>query len=73
LGGVVTTGLIQPNKPFKIIRREAEIGRGKLVELQEQKLAAKEVLQDHQFGAMVESKVSIAAGDYLEVIEVTTK
>lgn len=73
IGGVVTSGLAQLGKQFKVLRRETEIGRGKITELQEQKVATKEVVQDHQFGAMVEAKVSIAAGDYLEIFEVVVK
>ena len=73
IGGVVTSGLAQVGKQFKILRREVEIGRGKITELQEQKAATKEVIQDHQFGALVEAKISITAGDYLEIFEVVTK
>ena len=73
IGGVVQSGLAQTGKTFKIFRRENEIGRGKIAELQEQKLPSKEVVQDHQFGALVESKPAVAAGDILEIFNLVTK
>ena len=73
IGGVVTSGLAQVGKQFKIFRRDTEIGRGKIADLQEQKVTTKEVAPDHQFGALVEARVGIAVGDYLEIFEVVTK
>lgn len=73
VGGVVTSGRMVIGKPVKILRRENEVGRGKVVELQEQKLPTREVEQDHQFGAMVESKLPLAAGDVLEVFEIVER
>jgi translation initiation factor IF-2 len=73
IGGAVTEGHILDGKPFKILRREAEIGRGKITELQQQKIKVKEVPQDSQFGALVEAKITLAAGDVLEVFDLVTK
>jgi translation initiation factor IF-2 len=50
----------------KIMRREVEIGRGKAVELQAQKLATKKVDEGNECGLMVEAKIEIASGDVLE-------
>jgi translation initiation factor IF-2 len=73
IGGAVTEGHIVDSKLFKIWRRETEIGRGKITELQQQKIKVKEVPQDSQFGALVEAKVTLAAGDMLEVFDLVTK
>ena len=54
---------------MRITRRGAVLGQGKIVELQQQKLATKEIAAGNQFGMMLESKITIAAGDTLEVIE----
>lgn len=70
VGGVVTEGQITLGKTIKIIRRDNEIARGKIVELQEQKLPTKEVNVDRQFGAAVEAKIALAAGDIIEAITI---
>lgn len=70
VGGVVTEGQIALGKTIKIMRRDNEIARGKIVELQEQKLPTKEVSADRQFGAAVEVKVTLVAGDVIEAITV---
>ncbi len=73
IGGLVTEGSLVVGKNCKILRRKAEIGRGKIVELQRQKLATKEVAKDSQFGALVETKTAIVPGDYLEVFDLVNK
>lgn len=71
LGGEVVEGKIVFNKSFrlKIKRRDVEIGEGRILELQRDKKAAKEINQGEQFGAMIESKTEIAQGDIIEIIE----
>lgn len=66
IGGKVTSGTIEINAQVKILRRETEIGRGKVVELQAQKIATKKVEEGNECGLMVESKAEIAGGDVLE-------
>ena len=58
---------------LKILRREMEIGRGKLKELQQAKVKTSEVAEGAEFGAMVESKIEIAPGDTLEAVILVTK
>ena len=58
---------------MKIIRREVEIGRGKIRELQEKKLKASEVAEGHEFGTLVESKIEIAVGDRIQGFKVVEK
>ena len=73
IGGSVTSGTIGLGRAVKIMRREAEIGRGKIVELQQLKTAVKEVSEGNQFGAMIDAKVTIAPGDLIQVVEMVTK
>jgi len=58
---------------IKIIRREAEIGHGKVKELQQFKIAIDSTNQGAEFGALVESKTEIAPGDILNAIVLVTK
>lgn len=71
LGGEVLEGKIIMNKSFvvRIKRNDAEIGEGKIAELQHNKLAVKEVNLGEQFGMMMDSKTEIAKGDVVEIIE----
>lgn len=73
LGARVLSGKIALGNNLKIIRRESEIGRAKVRELQQAKIAAQEVLEGAEFGAMIESKLEIAPGDILEAVTLVTK
>jgi translation initiation factor IF-2 len=73
LGARVNTGEIVNGALVKIIRRESEIGRGKIKELQQSKVKVESVLEGTEFGAQVESKIEIAPGDVLEAVVTVTK
>lgn len=73
VGGKVQEGTIGIGEDVKIIRREAEIGTGKIRELQQQKQKATEAKKDTEFGAMIESKIEIAPGDRIESFKLVTK
>ncbi len=73
LGARVTLGTIAKGNSLKIMRREAEIGRGKLRELQQAKIAVDKVDEGTEFGAMIESKIEIAPGDMLEAVTTVTQ
>lgn len=73
LGGRVTEGMLSLGDNIKILRRDFEIGRGKILELQQQKLKAKQVNEGLEFGAKVESKQEIAPGDVLEAFVLVSK
>ncbi len=73
LGARVNTGIINKGGNVKIIRRESEIGHGKVKELQQSKMAADSINEGTEFGAMIESKTEIAPGDILEEIKMVTK
>ena len=73
IGGRVEEGALSPGAIVKILRREAEIGRGKIRGLQQQKNAIQEAKKDTEFGALVEAKIEIATGDRLEAFSLVTK
>lgn len=73
LGGRVDSGEIKVDTVVKIIRRDTEIGEGRVRELQQQRVATKEVPQGKEFGAMIEAPVEIASGDYIEAFIITEK
>jgi translation initiation factor IF-2 len=73
IGGRVETGRAISGTQFKIVRREHEIGRGKLTELQSQKIKVLEVQEGIDCGMQIESKFDIAQGDTLEFFTVVTK
>jgi translation initiation factor IF-2 len=73
IGGKVTSGLLEVGAQIKIMRREVEIGRGKIEGLQAQKLATKKVEEGNECGMMVDSKIEIAVGDVLEAFVMNAK
>lgn len=72
-GGRVLEGQIKHGAQIKILRREVELGRGRVKELQQSKIATESVNEGTEFGAMVESKFEIAPGDIIEAITLVTK
>lgn len=66
LGGRVETGTITSGEQVKIFRRGAEIGRGRIRELQSQKEKTGKIEEGKEFGALIESKVELAPGDMVE-------
>lgn len=73
LGARMLTGKFSLGGTLKIMRRETEIGKGALKELQQSKVAVQEVLEGTEFGAMVDSKIELAPGDVLEAVTRVTK
>jgi translation initiation factor IF-2 len=73
VGGKVMSGQISLNSTVKIMRREFEIGRGKIVNLEKSKTKTSTVEEGTEFGMMIESKIEIVAGDVLESFAVTQK
>ncbi len=73
VGGRVLKGRIVLDKIVKIMRREFEIGRGRIVNLEKAKTKVKEVEEGTEFGMMVESKIEIAEGDIIESFNITQK
>lgn len=66
LGGRVEKGLIVLGAEVKIMRRDFEIGTGRVKELQKMKAKVQEVEEGNEFGSLIESKIEIAPGDRIE-------
>lgn len=66
LGGKVQVGSLSVGSEIKILRRDVEIGRGKIKEIQSQKVKTSEVKEGYEFGCMIESKIEIAIGDKIQ-------
>jgi translation initiation factor IF-2 len=73
IGGKVTSGLIEVGAQVKIMRRETAIGKGKITELQQQKLPSKKVDEGNECGMMVEADIEIVPGDVLEAYIMSEK
>ena len=73
VGGKVIQGRIVNGGMVRIMRRDFEIGKGKIIELQQNKIKAKEVLEENECGVQVETKMGIAPGDVLEAFIITIK
>lgn len=65
LGGRVEKGSLTLGAQVKIMRRDVEICTGKIRELQQQKVKTSEVKEGTDFGALIEAKIEIAPGDYI--------
>ena len=73
IGGKVQEGKLESGVEVRIIRRENEIGRGKIRELQSQKKRVDEVATGFECGMMVEAKIEIAVGDKIEAVRTIEK
>lgn len=73
LGGKVLSGSINMHSNLKILRREFEIGQGKISNLEQNKAKTGSVDEGQEFGMMVESKVEIAPGDIIESFSIVQK
>ena len=73
IGCKVITGRVASNSIVSIKRRDFEIGKGEIVELQSNKVKAREVLEGTDCGVQVESKIEIAQGDTLDTFMMVTK
>ena len=70
IGGRVETGRIENGVLVRIIRRNVELGKGRIVELQSQKIKTSSVLEGNECGLMIESKVEMIPSDIVEAITV---
>ncbi len=73
VGGKMKEGKIALSSEVKILRRDYEIGRGTIANLQRQKLQTKEVEEGDEFGMDIKSKTDIAPGDVLEAFKIIEK
>jgi translation initiation factor IF-2 len=70
IGGRVETGRIENDTVVRIVRRGVELGRGRIVELQSQKIKTQSVLEGNECGLMIESKVEMIPSDIVEAISI---
>lgn len=68
LGCRLEEGVVKKGQTARALRREVELGRGTISNLQQLKAAVDEV-RDGEFGLQIESKVAIAPGDIIEVYD----
>lgn len=66
IGGRVDEGTLKIKENVKILRRDEEIGTGIILELQQQRADIKEASVGTEFGAKIESKITIAQGDKIK-------
>ncbi len=69
LGGRIEGGVVNVGQKVRILRRELEIGRGVIKNLQQQKSNVKSI-SDGEFGMQIDSKADIAPGDRLEAYDI---
>ncbi len=73
IGGKVTEGQFENNIQVVILRRDFEIGKGKIVGLQKVKTPVTHVEEGAECGVLVETKIEIATGDVLEAFKMVIK
>jgi translation initiation factor IF-2 len=73
LGGKVEIGRINLGDKVKIMRRDNEIGRGEIVELQQARSSVKSVEAENECGLMVDAKIEIVTGDVIAAFSVVEK
>lgn len=71
VGGAVSEGELRAGDAFRILRRDAEIGGGKVRELQRFKEKVATVPAGSEFGAHVSTSIEIMPNDRIEAITIT--
>jgi len=69
MGGRIDEGVIKVGQRVQILRRDIEIGKGTIKNLQQAKSDVQEV-QEGEFGLQLETKAEITAGDYLKPFDI---
>lgn len=69
IGGKVIEGFVSHGADVSIIRNEANISDGEIVELQQQRADVEKIEKGQEFGANVQSRIQIAPGDVIECFE----
>ncbi len=73
VGGRAEVGAMVSGAQVKILRRDGEIGMGRIKGLQMQKVEAQSVPEGNEFGAMIESRIELIPGDHIETFKVVKK
>jgi len=69
LGGRVETGELKRGQSVRILRRDIDLGKGVVKNLQQQKSDVDRVV-DSEFGMQIDSRIEIAGGDVLEAYDI---
>jgi len=69
IGGRVEQGEIRKAGKISVLRNGEEVGRGEIIELQQSKVAAKEVSSGNEFGMKLKVDAKIQEGDVIESFE----
>ncbi len=67
MGARVESGMVSLGQEAKIMRRENELGKGRIRDLQREKNKVEEVREGVEFGCQFQSEVTPASGDILEI------
>ncbi len=67
VGGKVEDGRLEKGALIEVKRGVNAVGRGKINQLQQNKIDTNEVAKGYEFGTMIESEAVIKEGDFLEV------
>ncbi|VAW31990.1 hypothetical protein MNBD_CPR01-79, partial [hydrothermal vent metagenome] len=62
-GARLVSGVVSIGSDAKVMRRNVEIGRGKITNLQQARADVKEIRTEGEFGFEIETKASVAPGD----------
>ncbi len=73
IGGKVLTGKIVSGKYVKIIRRGIVLTKGKILELQHNRMKVSEIGENEEFGALVDIKNELAKKDLMEIYDFKTR
>lgn len=73
IGCRVLDGEIRRGDEFRVLRRDAKVGSGKIRELQLQKKKIDSASKDSEFGAFVSASLEIAVGDIIEAFTIVEK
>jgi len=65
MGANLLSGALAVGNQVKIVRRDIELGRGRILNLQQARSDVKELRTEGEFGLQVESKTEAAGGDML--------
>lgn len=65
LGGRVESGIVKLNQHVRILRRDIDIGKGVIKNIQQQKSDVQQV-DEGEFGMQIDTRAEVAPGDYIE-------
>jgi len=69
IGGRVNEGFMEKGKKCEILREEKVIGRGKIINLQQNRKDVERINKGNECGILFESKIKIEQGDILRIYE----